>query len=120
MYWFLAKNREPRIVETLLCGLASLREIRHVAAPARLTSRALYRSAGSRAKKHLSQSRQDRQEEPPHADLAMIHGGHEGRFDIGGKAHSVAAQQAAVNAAATMHRLPRIGTSPFKATAACG
>ena len=32
MYWFLAKNREPRIVETLLCGLASLREIRHVAA----------------------------------------------------------------------------------------
>jgi len=50
----------------------------------------------------------------------MIHGGQEGGFGAGEQAHSVAAQQAAVNAAATMHRLPIIGTSPFKATAARG
>src|SRR6266571_5230076 len=37
----------------------------------------------------------------------MIQGGHEGRFDIGGKAHSVAAQQAAVNAAATNASAPK-------------
>ncbi len=93
------------------------------AGPSEINIARMYRSAGPEqqtiSRKVAKIAKQDRQARSP-SKIAARRSCYDPwwtgrRIRRRGTSHSVAAQQAAVNAAATMHRLPIIGPSPFKA-----